>query len=117
VDCASSQASLLALALVALLWGCASLDPRNPVPETLVTEARVPGMERARWWGDEAPADIAAEIRRTLPGITKLAESPPEMGRPVVNYLALSSGATMVLLPPVCWLAGHAQVSVHASNS
>jgi Patatin-like phospholipase len=91
-DCSSSQASFLVLALVTLLWGCASLDSRNPVPETLVTEARVPGMERARWLGDEAPADIAAEIRRTLPGITKLAESPREKGRPVVNYLALSSG-------------------------
>src|SRR6476660_4956865 len=92
VDCSSSQASLLALALVALLWGCAGLDPRNPVPEMLVTEAGVAGMERARWWGDEAPADVASEIRRNLRGITKLAESPPEKGRPVVNYLALSSG-------------------------
>ena len=87
--CRSAAASVLALALVALLCGCASLVPRNPVPETLVTKARVPGIDRARWWGDEVPADVAAEIRQTLPGITKLAESPRENGRPVVNYLAL----------------------------
>lgn len=91
-ECRSLAANLLALALVAFLCGCASLVPRDPVPETLVTNTRVPGIDRARWWGDEVPADVAAEIRRTLPGITKLAESPPEKGRPVVNYLALSSG-------------------------
>ena len=80
------------LTLVSFLFGCASLVPRDPVPETLVAEARVPGIDRARWWGDEVPADVAAEIRRNLRGITKLAESPREKGRPVVNYLALSSG-------------------------
>jgi Patatin-like phospholipase len=91
-DCRSALAGLLVLALVALLCGCASLVPRDPVPETLVAEARVPGIDHARWWGDEVPADVAAEIRRNLRGVTKLAESPRENGRPVVNYLALSSG-------------------------
>ena len=84
-DCRSAVGNAPALALVVLLCGCASLVPRNSVPETLVTEARVPDIHRARWWGDEAPADVA-------PGLTKLAESPREKGRPVVNYLALSSG-------------------------
>ena len=92
MDRSLSHATLLALALVTLVCGCANLVLRNPVPETLVTEARVPGIDHARWWGDEAPADVAADIRRNLRGITKLAESPPEKGRPVVNYLALSSG-------------------------
>jgi hypothetical protein len=91
-DWRSVVSGLLAFALSVCLCGCASLVPRDPVPETLVAEARVPGIDRARWWGDEVPADVAAEIRRTLPGITRLAESPREKGRPVVNYLALSSG-------------------------
>jgi len=34
----------------------------------------------------------STKIRRALPGIAKLAESPREKGRPVVNNLALSSG-------------------------
>ena len=80
------------LTLVSFLFGCASLVPRDPVPETLVAEARVPGIDCARWWGDEVPAGVAAEIRQNLRGITKLAESPREKGRPVVNYLAPSSG-------------------------
>jgi hypothetical protein len=83
----------------------------------LVTEARVAGMERALWWGDEAPADVASEIRRNLRGITKLAESPPEKGRPVVNYLALSSGGDDGAFAAACSSAGHAQVGVHASKS
>jgi Patatin-like phospholipase len=88
----SKPAASLALLLAVFLSACASLVVRDPVPETLVAEARVPGIDHARWWGDEVPADVAAEIRRNLRGITKLAESPPEKGRPVVNYLALSSG-------------------------
>jgi len=91
-DLRSALAGLLVLAVVALLCGCASLVLRDPVPETLVAEARVPGIDRARWWGDEVPADVAAEMKRNLRDITKLAESPREKGRPVVNYLALSSG-------------------------
>lgn len=84
-------ASLLGL-LALLSSGCASLVVRDPVPEPMVAEARVPGLGNARYWGDEAPADVATELRRHLPGISKLAESPPERGRPVVNYLALSGG-------------------------
>jgi hypothetical protein len=90
--CRSAAASLPALALVALLCACASLALRDPVPQMLVTESRARGIDHARWWGDEAPSDVAAEIRRNLRGVTKLAESPPKKGRPVVNYLALSSG-------------------------
>jgi predicted acylesterase/phospholipase RssA len=65
---------------------------RDPVPQTLVADAGVPGLDHVRWWGDEVPADLAAEIKRNLRGISKLAESPRENGHPVVNYLALSSG-------------------------
>jgi hypothetical protein len=48
-------AGLLVLAVVALLCGCANLVPRDPVAETLVAEARVPGIDRPRWWRDEVP--------------------------------------------------------------
>jgi hypothetical protein len=86
-------AASLLLGLLALLTsGCASLVHRDPVPEPLLAEARVPGLGNVRYWGDEVPADVATELKRHLPGISKLAESPPERGRPVVNYLALSGG-------------------------
>ena len=78
--------------LALLTSGCANLVVRDPVPEPLVAEARIPGLGDVRYWGDEAPADVANELRRHLRGISKLAESPPEHGKPVVNYLALSGG-------------------------
>ncbi len=81
------------LALMALASsGCASFLHREPVPEPLVSQAAIPRLGKVRYWGDEAPADAATELRQHLPGLAKLAESPSERGRPVVNYLALSSG-------------------------
>lgn len=66
---------------------------RNPVPQALVTKASMPGMRYVRFWGDEVPNDIAAQAKRRMPGLRRLAESPPDAdGRPVVNYLALSGG-------------------------
>ena len=73
-------------------WGCAPLSPRIPVPEALLAEARIPDLGDVRFWGDEAPADVVAEVRRKMPRLTRLAESPRENGRPVVNSLAISSG-------------------------
>lgn len=80
--------------LVALVGsGCAAVMSRNAVPQALVTKASVPGMRYVRFWGDEVPNDIAAQAKRRMPGLRRLAESPPDAdGRPVVNYLALSGG-------------------------
>jgi len=39
-----------------LIQGCATAPPRmNPLPENLADEAAVPGIPRARSWGDEKP--------------------------------------------------------------
>ena len=84
-------ASLLGF-LAFLTSGCAAIEARDFVPEPLLAEARVPALGNVRYWGDEAPVDVAAVLRRHLHGISKLAESPAEHGRPVVNYLALSGG-------------------------
>jgi Patatin-like phospholipase len=87
-----SLASLLVTVVVATSSGCAALSPRNPVPQELVATASIPGLGHVRFWGDEAPNDVVAEIRRLMPGLSRLAESPPENGIPLVNYLAISSG-------------------------
>lgn len=39
-----------------LVQGCASVYKRQPVPEELVLSAQIPGIPRARSWGDEVPA-------------------------------------------------------------
>src|SRR5262245_33681820 len=78
--------------VAAAISGCATLTPRSPVPQELVATASVPGLGSVRFWGDEAPKDAVAGIRQMMPGLSRLAESPPQNGKPVVNYLAVSSG-------------------------
>src|SRR5262249_55305011 len=72
--------------------GCSSIGERNPVPLHLLPEASIPGMGQVRYWGDEMPADALEQLKRRLPYLPRLAESPPENGKPVVNLLAVSSG-------------------------
>jgi predicted acylesterase/phospholipase RssA len=46
------------VALALALQACASVPPRNAVPEELVDQATVPGGPTARMWGDELPTNI-----------------------------------------------------------
>lgn len=80
--------------LAAMLSGCSMTMPRDPVPESLVLKARVPELGNVRYWGDEVPGDAEAQIHRRMPNLPRLAEGSRKDGRPVVNYLALSSGGT-----------------------
>ena len=82
----------LAIVVLVLSAGCASVSDRNPVPLHLMPEASVPGMGPIRYWGDEMPKEAVEELKRKIPSMARLAESPPEHGRPVVNFLAISSG-------------------------
>ena len=86
------------LSLLAVAWGiagCASLEPRNPVPTAaLAVKAEPFNMAGVRAWGDEVPRDPAAEFRRRLPNLpTKLAVSVFD-NRPVVDILAISGGGS-----------------------
>jgi predicted acylesterase/phospholipase RssA len=82
----------LVTALMVLSGGCATVAERNPVPQHLMPEASVPGMGPIRYWGDEMPEDALEELKRKIPNMPRLAESPRENGKPVVNLLAISSG-------------------------
>jgi predicted acylesterase/phospholipase RssA len=55
-------------------------------------QASVPGMGPVRYWGDEISTDLVEEFKRKLAYMPRLAESPPENGKPIVNLLAISSG-------------------------
>jgi predicted acylesterase/phospholipase RssA len=46
------------------LQACASVEPRNAVPEELVEEAMVPTGRPARMWGDAAPVDFDERVAR-----------------------------------------------------
>ena len=45
------QTAVLLVAVI-FAWGCVSTPKRNPLPETLVEEAEIPGIPDAREWGD-----------------------------------------------------------------
>lgn len=82
---------LLAALLVSIIiiQGCASTPDRNPVPKELYTQAKVPGVPRARFWGDEPPpflkdvlAQSQADLEAGFPGVINREH----------NYLAVSGG-------------------------
>jgi hypothetical protein len=79
--------------LALIIAGCARIE-RQPVPAPLVAHATVPGLANARFWGDEVPKDVVAFVQTHMPGVARMASRPAlEMGRPLVEYLALSGGA------------------------
>jgi hypothetical protein len=80
---------LLAVAAAA----CARVE-RQPVPASLASQAAIPGLAHARFWGDEVPKDIYAFVQTHMPGVKRMASrTAQEKGRPLVEYLALSGGA------------------------
>lgn len=80
-------------AIALALSACAAQVYRTPVPADLVESASVPGLSDARFWGDEAPADVPAFLRRHMSGAFTRAATPGKGARRAeVEYLALSGG-------------------------
>ncbi len=89
-----SRLALILCCVAIAVSGCAARVERTPVPATLVDSAAIPGLSHARFWGDEAPNDILAFVQTHMPAAKRMAVSRRIFGeRPVVEYLALSSGA------------------------
>jgi hypothetical protein len=73
--------------------GCATVE-RHAVPAALASDARVPGLEATRFWGDEVPKDILSFVRNHMPSVSRMeAGTTQKNGRPHIEYLALSGGA------------------------
>jgi predicted acylesterase/phospholipase RssA len=87
-------ASLLMLGSVLGIAGCAASMARNGIPDPVLAEkADIAGLPSVRYWADEVPADLSAEVRKRLPNMPKLAQGAKRVGgRPVVEILALSGG-------------------------
>jgi len=81
---------LAAVALISAMEGCAGPPKRNPVPPVLTTQVGIPGIEEARFWGDEWPTFAKeriekfteADFREYFSGIYNKPH----------NYLAVSGG-------------------------
>lgn len=79
----------LLIVCIALMTGCASVPDRTPLPADLYHQAEIPGIPKARYWGDEPPpwaeewfATSREEHQANHPGI---------FGKEH-NYLAISGG-------------------------
>jgi predicted acylesterase/phospholipase RssA len=82
------QTAVLLVAVI-FAWGCVSTPKRNPLPETLVEEAEIPGIPDAREWGDtplphedEWFAQSEEELRARYPALFGQEH----------HYLAISGG-------------------------
>jgi predicted acylesterase/phospholipase RssA len=94
---ATAAISLLVLALCG--GGCASLSPRDPVPERLVAEAELASMPNVRVWGDAPAESIAAVVEAEKArkgafegGAFAAAHRRPGRQSPQLNIIAISGG-------------------------
>jgi hypothetical protein len=80
--------------LIALAAAACARAERQPVPASLVSEARVPVTGATRFWGDEVPKDIYTFVQTHMPSVQRMAAGATmKNGRPHIEYLALSGGA------------------------
>jgi len=85
-----SWTPLLAVVLLAtFLQGCVSVPKREPVPDAIYDSATVPGIQKARFWGDATPP-WADTWQAKSPEEVKV-EFPDVFGRDH-SYLAISGG-------------------------
>ncbi len=85
---------IVPVACASFLCGCATTMERNGIADSrLAQTAIVRDMPSVRFWGDEVPTDVVAEVRRRLPNMPLVARDATRVnGRPVVETLALSGG-------------------------
>ena len=82
---------LCAITVLALaLQACASVAPRNAVPEELVDEAVIPGGAIARLWGDAKPPDEAERVSLML--AQQRAREDEDASKRAHSYLLISGG-------------------------
>jgi predicted acylesterase/phospholipase RssA len=85
--------SFIAMAGVMLiLTGCSSVPLRIPVPVSLADSVKVPGIEEARFWGDDIPPQIERRIREMTDA--QIEAGYPALYRRPHNYLAISGGGS-----------------------
>jgi hypothetical protein len=75
-----------------MLAGCATMSPRNVLPEASASRGEVEGFHNIRFWGDAPARDIAAIVADPK-NADKRAASGSAMRRPISNLLAISGGA------------------------
>jgi hypothetical protein len=82
---------LLTIMCVALVMGCGSIPKRTPLPEGLSNNAEIPGIPKARGWGDKPPPWLNKMMALPREDFQKL--FPEAVGREH-NYLTISGGGS-----------------------
>jgi predicted acylesterase/phospholipase RssA len=86
--------ALAILCLCAMLIGCASITPRNVLPESLADNAQPAGFANIRIWGDGSNRDLDAIVKTEAPKMYANAMAAHHGdGSLVLNFLAISGGA------------------------
>lgn len=89
-----SVLTFLASVMMLLLLSSCGAQIRNPVPETLSTQAAAIGMSDVRFWGDERPSHIDAIVKEKL---AQMRKSRPQLLRqrsPSISFLTVSGGGS-----------------------
>lgn len=81
---------MVAIALAMTVSGCATIVPRNVLPERLVDEAELAGMPGVRIWGDASAEELRAVVKTAVKTRKSIKRN---SGPRVVNLLAISGGA------------------------
>jgi hypothetical protein len=86
---------LPAILLVLSACGTTSLeDVRNPVPEALVVDAKVPGYSNIRFWGDDGAGLSKQAAKLRLAQLEKASKTDPTISSRNLNYLTVSGGGS-----------------------
>jgi predicted acylesterase/phospholipase RssA len=78
---------------IVLTAGCATIAPRNVLPQASAAQIELEGFHNIRFWGDAPAGDIQAIMTADVPRAEMRSPSGAERHRPVSNLLAISGGA------------------------
>jgi predicted acylesterase/phospholipase RssA len=89
--------SAMRLALIGspifLTGGCATIAPRNVLPQVSAAQIELEGFHNIRFWGDAPARDIQTIMMEDAPRAEMRSPSATEKHPPVSNLLAISGGA------------------------
>ena len=85
--------STLISSTIFLTAGCATIAPRNVLPQADAGHIELAGFHNIRFWGDASAQDIRAIMMADAPKAETLMSLGAERHQPVSNLLAISGGA------------------------
>jgi predicted acylesterase/phospholipase RssA len=95
IDASLPRAFLFGLIGFATIFvgGCATIVPRNVLPQASAGQIELEGFHNIRFWGDASARDIEAIVMADAPKAASPGSLALEKHRPFSNLLAISGGA------------------------